>query len=200
MYHSKDNNRSKMSTQQLAGLIARMPGAEPPPDLTDAVMRRIQPKKVAPRQHWIRRLQTYWAMLPMQALGVGTAVALIVGGAILFYGSHGGRQVVPTGNAVSTAAKTQVVFMLDWPSARKVAVIGSFNQWNPEGYLMDRASSGEPWIIHLQLEKGKYNYAFLIDDQTVVPDPHSLWQQADGFGNLNSSIIVENGKQNANSI
>lgn len=191
------DSKEKKSTQYLSGMIARMPTVDPPCDLTEGVMQRVRPKKVKDRQRWMRRINTYVAMLTRPASGWAAAAALLVVGIVVFNIYYQGpRELLPNGDIISEAGKTQVIFVLDQPSAHKVAVIGSFNQWNPDGFLMHRESTGAPWMITLQLERGKHTYAFLIDDHTIVPDPHSLWQQDDGFGNLNSSIIVENGKQN----
>lgn len=202
MFKSENKKNARPDPRQLAGMIARMPTADPPADLTDAVMRRIQPKRVPPRQNLIRRIRIGWAMLPMQALAAGAVVALIFGAVLTIQGYRSNGQGAQTAQiaAVATEHKIQVSFRLDWPAAHQVALIGSFNQWDPDGYPMHRDATGEKWIIDLKLPQGKYTYAFLIDGQRVVADPHSLWQQDDGFGNVNSSIIVENGEQHANTI
>lgn len=191
----------RKTTQRIAGMIARMPTVDPPHDLTEGVMLRIQPKKRKAGQHWMHRISAYKAMFTGPASGWAAAAVLLVVGIVVFDGYHDAlRKLSSDGSSRSEALKTQVVFVLDRPTAQKVAVIGSFNQWNPNEFLMHRESTGSPWMITLQLEQGKHTYAFLIDDHTIEPDPHSLWQQDDGFGNLNSSIIVENGKQNENHI
>lgn len=197
MRESKPKEISQRDLKILAGRIARLPDVPPPPGLVDAIMGRIQPKKRPWWQNWLRRIQTPWAAIPLRAMPAAAALLLIVAGAALFVNSErGGLSSPPSGSA----GLKPVTFMLESPTARKVAVIGSFNHWNPEGYQMRRDTPEGPWRLQLELSQGRYAYAFLIDDQWLVPDPHSLLQQDDGFGNLNSALIVENGKPNANEI
>lgn len=194
---AKSKETSQAELKILAGRIARLADAPPPPGLVDAIMGRIQPKKRPWWQNWFRRIQTPWSAIPLRAVPVAVALLLLAGGAaFLFNSDQDGFLLTPSGSAAPKA----ITFVLESPTARKVAVIGSFNQWNPEGYQMQRDSPEGPWRLKLELSQGRYAYAFLIDDQWLVPDPHSLLQQDDGFGNLNSALIVENGKPNANEI
>jgi hypothetical protein len=194
---SKPTALSQEELKILAGRIARLPDAAPPSGLVDAIMGRIQPKKRRGWQHWLRRLQTPWAVIPLRAVPAAVALVLIAGSAAFFLKAHWSDAWLPSSG--STGPKP-ITFTLDWPTAHKVAVIGSFNQWNPEGSQMRRDTPEGPWRLKLELSQGRYAYAFLIDDQWLVPDPHSLLQQEDGFGNLNSALIVENGKSDANEI
>lgn len=190
------DDEMKEDSRRLAGLIARMPDDPPPPGITAAVMRRIQPKQISRRQKWTRRLLMAWPLLPVRAITAVAAVVLIVGSfaAKEFYA---GRKLPATGVTATDHGRMAVTLVLDWPAARKVTVIGSFNHWNPDGYQMHRNSAEAPWQLILELGQGKYQYAFVIDDQRVVPDPGALWLVDDGFGNRNSALIVENGRQNA---
>jgi hypothetical protein len=184
--------------RRLAGCIARMPDADPPPGLTDAVMRRIQPKKLSWSAKWLRHFQNPRVVLPSRVVPVGLAAALILCAVAFIKGYDNGRKPLISRRASSESGPKMVTFVLDWPSARSVSVIGSFNHWDPDGYQMHRDMPGAPWKLILKLQQGKYAYAFLIDGQRMVPDPLSLWHQKDGFGNQNSALIVENGRHNAN--
>jgi 1,4-alpha-glucan branching enzyme len=84
-----------------------------------------------------------------------------------------------------------VMFILDMPGASTVQVIGSFNRWRPEGFDMKRDEKRDLWVLPLQLDSGRYEYAFLVDDRIIVSDPVALVHQDDGFGNKNSILIVE---------
>ena len=83
-----------------------------------------------------------------------------------------------------------MVFTLSTPGASRVELIGSFNQWRP-GVLMTWDESRKIWIVSLSLQKGRYEYAFLVDGEKIVSDPKALINQDDGFGNKNSILIVE---------
>lgn len=189
----------------LASRIALLQDVAPPPDLTAAVMQRVKPKKPT----WRTRLRHKWRMAlaarPIRLVPVGVMMVLVAAAAFHFTGQldNQSEPVAVPSNAMTvhqTIAHRTVVFQLVNPMANDVAVIGTFNNWDPEGYRMHRADTDSPWVLSLDLAFGQYVYAFLIDDQWVVPDPQSLWQQDDGFGNLNSKLIVANGRANADDI
>ena len=52
--------------------------------------------------------------------------------------------------------------------------------------------AGGGWSIRVPLGRGRYEYAFLVNGRTVVPDPKALLFQDDGFGNSNSIINIGN--------
>lgn len=183
--------------RRLAGCIARMPDADPPPGLTEAVMGCIQPTKPSRSAKWLRRLRTPWTLQPLRVVPACLTVASIICAAAFIKGYDVGRKPSMSGKASSESGPRAVTFVLNWPSARSVSVVGTFNHWDPDGYRMHREAPGAPWKLILKLAQGKYAYAFLIDDQRLVADPRSLWHQEDGFGNQNSALIVENGRHNA---
>jgi 1,4-alpha-glucan branching enzyme len=77
------------------------------------------------------------------------------------------------------------------PGASRVELIGSFNQWRPGDFVMKWDESRKAWVVSLDLQKGRYEYAFLVDGVKVVPDPNALIYRDDDFGNKNSILIVE---------
>jgi hypothetical protein len=189
---------SKENLRYVAGLIARIQDVEPPSGLTEAVMRRISPKRLGWPQRVLRRMRTPFALMPTPVVSGAVAIALVAG---IVFGVKTFTDTPDTGFYGSGTAESgaeTITFVLEFPSAQKVAVIGSFNQWSPEGFQMRRDAPQAPWQLTLRLPRGQYTYAFLIDDRELVPDPRSLWHQADGFGNLNSTLIVANGKRHGN--
>ena len=48
------------------------------------------------------------------------------------------------------------------------------------------------WTLVLQLPAGRYEYAFVLDGQTIIPDPLAEFYEDDGFGNQNGVLIVGN--------
>ncbi|MDA8137760.1 MAG: hypothetical protein M0036_03825 [Desulfobacteraceae bacterium] len=191
---SPHNGEYKEDFRRLAGLIARLPDAEPPSGLSEAVMRRLKPKRVGWRRGWLRYLQSIWWSPALRAAAAGAALALIAGIVALAHWQPG---FLHNRGAAQDASPTAVTFFLNWPGARKVALVGSFNHWNPQGYQMHRDTPDAPWELVIELSKGSYHYAFIVDDQQMVPDPNALWSVDDGYGNLNSALIVEGDKQNA---
>jgi serine protease AprX len=73
--------------------------------------------------------------------------------------------------------------------ARRVAVIGGFNGWNPVGFELSSRSPGL-WQISLpQPAPGSYTYKFLVDDDWVH-DPENLSRVEDGYGGFSSILEV----------
>lgn len=67
-------------------------------------------------------------------------------------------------------SKGRVVFRYEDPDAEAVFLMGDFNDWDPEADPMERV--GQVWELALPLEKGRYEYAFLVDGEWVV-DPEN---------------------------
>lgn len=78
-------------------------------------------------------------------------------------------------------------FLHTHKSARKVAVVGTFNNWKPGLDVMDRTPEG--WELKIELTDGKHHYKFVVDD-TWITDPANPTQEYDVNGNINSVIIV----------
>lgn len=188
------------ATRHLTALIASLPDESPPADFTQSVMQQIRPKTMGfwKRIQW--RLLTPWALISLRPLPTAVAAALLAGLVIATqpYWIASQRQA-PV--AKMTHPQTKAVnFMLDWPSAEKVAVMGSFNHWQPEQFPMRRNPSDGTWQLTIDLEPGRHAYAFVIDGTRVISDPHALWEQEDGFGTRNSIITLENGYSDENRI
>ena len=173
---------------QITQWVRKMPDLEPPPNLLTSVMMSIQPKKI-PR---MRRL-TLWAkspktftFTPMRLAPV--AIALV---GILFISGHWiyrQRELQPFPSQAES--RIPVVFNLSIPEAQAVAVVGTFNGWKPRGYEMQFNPEKKVWSLTVRLPEGRYEYAFLVDGQRVLPDPESSLYQDDGFGNENSVMIL----------
>jgi hypothetical protein len=84
----------------------------------------------------------------------------------------------------------RVTLSLDNPDAARVAVIGSFNTWDPDATPMDK-NEGGVWEVTLFLSPGTYSYKFLIDGELKITDPASDNIEPDGFGGFNSILVVE---------
>lgn len=188
------------STDRLIGLLAALPDEAPPAGLAAGVMRRIQPLRLS---LWRRAL--HWMISPLtvvalRPLTVGAAALAVAG--LLWVATT--RHAAVDGPALPIAASRDqgrlVTFRLEWPEAQKVTVIGSFNHWRPDGHPMQRSLPDGAWQIGIQLPPGIHAYAFVVDDEKIVADPHSLWEQDDGFGHRNSMLSVDNGSDDADRI
>jgi len=79
--------------------------------------------------------------------------------------------------------------MVTAPSARTVAVTGSFNRWDATSDLLSGPDRSDRWTISLSLPPGRYEYLFVINGTEWTPDPLAP-SVDDGFGGQNSVLLV----------
>jgi hypothetical protein len=82
-----------------------------------------------------------------------------------------------------------ITFALSAPAAGRVALIGDFNDWNPDANPLQRRSS--QWSVTLKLKPGRYRYSFVVDGSSWQADPHTPVAE-DDFGTPTSVITVPN--------
>ena len=71
--------------------------------------------------------------------------------------------------------------------AMRVQLAGSFTNWEPRYDL--RQSAPGVWTITVPLTQGVHDYAFVVDGQQWVADPHEP-QIGDGFGGTNNRLAL----------
>jgi len=71
-------------------------------------------------------------------------------------------------------------------SAETVSVVGDFNNWDINSYKLVKQDS--KWVARLTLKPGRYQYMFVIDGKSWMPDPNAVEYVHDGFGNRNSVL------------
>ena len=87
------------------------------------------------------------------------------------------------------AVKPNHTFKLKgYVGAKKVKLVGSFNNWNDDGYTMARA--GDEWIINFYLKPGKYMHKFAVDGKLIIDPGNKLWEQNE-YGTGNSVLWIE---------
>lgn len=177
--------------RRIAGMIANLPDREPSGELIDSVMARIQPKKSSRLKVLWRRMSVPVALVPLRMVSAAASVALVLLVVILLADRGPEQASVGSLPRAENGSERTVVFTLNMPDASRVELIGSFNQWKPGDSVMTWDESRKAWILSLDLRKGRYEYAFLVDGEKVVPDPNALIYRDDGFGNKNSILIVE---------
>lgn len=87
-------------------------------------------------------------------------------------------------------ATRSVRFVLEADSARRVHVVGIFNDWDPDATPLTRDGSGL-WTVEVPLPPGRHEYAFLVDGLRWVPDADAPRAPEDDFGTHNSVILVQ---------
>ena len=82
-----------------------------------------------------------------------------------------------------------VRFVLYAPGASRVAVAGTFNQWDQTAAPLVPAGTNGVWTTTLALPVGQHQYAFVIDGRRWIADPAAPAVD-DGFGRRNSVVAV----------
>jgi 1,4-alpha-glucan branching enzyme len=93
------------------------------------------------------------------------------------------------------ASQTVTRFVLVAPGASSVHLTGDFLSWSREGIALDDPRGTGVWTADVPLQPGVYQYTFVIDGTEWVPDPRAVSQVDDGFGQVNSVVIVSGGSE-----
>ncbi|HXQ29772.1 MAG TPA: isoamylase early set domain-containing protein [Gemmatimonadales bacterium] len=88
-------------------------------------------------------------------------------------------------------APVYVRFVCYAPGAHRVALVGTFNRWDPEATPLAPSATPGVWAITVALPAGQHQYAFLLDGARWATDP-SAPAVSDGFGQRNSVVTVTN--------
>ena len=72
--------------------------------------------------------------------------------------------------------------------ARRVVLVGSFNNWDREATLMRGPGPDGAWTAELVLDTGVYQYKFLVNNEEWHSDPANLDRVPDGYGQFNSFV------------
>jgi hypothetical protein len=136
---------------------------------------------------------------PWTAVAAAVAVAVLGAGTALATLSWRGRVASPSESIaaarsnpgaipVAIADREVVRFELAAPQASRVALVGSFNEWNPVATPLTRDASGK-WVVAVQLPRGRHVYAFVVDGD-VTADPHAPRAADDELGSRNTVVLV----------
>jgi len=86
--------------------------------------------------------------------------------------------------------KGEVVFVCTLnPAAKKVSLVGDFNQWDPDAKRMVKVPKDGSFRARLALPPGRYEYKFVVDG-AWFNDPDAMEQVCNPFGTCNSVVAV----------
>jgi anti-sigma factor RsiW len=159
----------------LSRLESRLDGiddVEVPAGLTSAILAALPPHAYRPSP-WRRAI--VWGAAPVLALLLA-AVGFLAKDRFQIQGRLAAREVEVT---------------LSAPQAVSVAVVGDFNNWDPQRTRLVRSNHEGLWRARLKLVPGVYQYSFVLDGSAWVSDPLAKTLLSDGFGGKNSVIIVD---------
>ena len=80
--------------------------------------------------------------------------------------------------------------MLHAPSAKKVSVAGSFNNWNTKELTAKKDPKGN-WSAKVSLKPGRYEYKFFVDGNWTNDSCCSGGCVTNAFGSTNCIIEVK---------
>ena len=82
-----------------------------------------------------------------------------------------------------------VRFVFPAGTAATVAVVGSWNGWDPLAAPMTRGEEGV-FYTEIELPPGQYEYQFVVDGARWATDPSAPLAREDGFGQKNSVLTI----------
>jgi hypothetical protein len=147
-----------------------------------------------------RRTGAPWSRFPRLEMGSGRALALAA--SLMAAAFSGGvafaRGGVDTGrpragayatSSAATATDTVYVvrFILADPTARQVALVGSFNLWSEDAHPLEFNADGGVWTTSVRLPPGVHEYAYIVDGEHWIADPLTT-SMADPLG-IETSIL-----------
>lgn len=163
-----------------------------PAGMDEHVMRRIADLGLEPlpasagfdARRWFRALwavrETRLVWRPVYAFAA--MLVLLFGLASPWLIDRGG-----SAGAAGPDGRIYVQFSLHTGDASAVALAGSFNNWEPTVELQERAPG--LWTALVPIQPGVHDYAFIVDGEQWVPDPHAP-RVDDGFGGANSRLLL----------
>lgn len=172
--------------------------------LDDRIMDAVRAEPTHPRRAHVRRWTATRYTVRLSPLGALAAAAAIAG--VLLGGVWAGRrsaiQAAPgSGLATSIAAQAprtgsgdaavqSVRFEVAAPGAAQVALVGDFNDWNPAATPLRATRRNGVWSVTVPIAPGRHEYAFVVDGERWIPDPHAPRAAAADFGSANSVVTV----------
>lgn len=157
------------------------------PHLDTRVMAVVRRHAASPRYRAWRWLTA--PSVPPWVVGALAAAAIAL---VLIRSVPDGAPVVAV-PAPAAPESVYVKFVLFAADARRVALAGTFNRWDPATTPLTRAGAPGVWTVTVALPVGQHQYAFVVDGQQWIPDPAAP-SIDDGFGRKNSVVSVSAGQ------
>ena len=165
---------------RIAGELAKMPAPSPP------WRSRLARVFGRPRLDWGYRLATLVLLMGILA-GVWLLVARRSGTSPPVPGQKGAARLAGAARPPRGGKLVSVTFAFYAPKAQSVAVVGSFNDWDPKRGSMTRGRDGN-WTLQVKLPTGRYEYLFLVDGSRYEADPDAIELIPDGLGHQNAVL------------
>jgi hypothetical protein len=175
--------------------LASLRDVTPPPSLVPAIMRRVAEPAPPSLWRWLIRPRRF--ELRFSAVGLAGLAAV---GAMVVLALRLQPAPPPAGTvaaapgpaapglaAQAVAEVVQVRFVFFSPGAKKVSLVGDFNEWNAEGTTLEPVDAQGTFTATLPLRRGTHEYMFNVDGRWVT-DPAAAERRPDGFGRENGVL------------
>ena len=174
------------------GEVLRKPerfGDEFERDLVEAIRADRPIEQLEPRTRvfgptWWRTPVTV-RLSPLAGLALAASVAAAV--ALPSLATRSARPSASPAVAETVHDTVNVVRFVFVGEARSVSLVGDFNGWRAEATPLAQANGQSAWVVSLPLQRGRHEYAFIVDGKTWVADPFAP-ASADEF-DTHSSIV-----------
>jgi len=169
--------------------------------LDDRIMNAVRAEAASPRKHpahqWAATRYTI-RLSPLGALAAAAGIAAVLLGGIWAgrrsalnpIGDHALATSIATPPPHSTGDARTVRFEVAAPGAAQVALVGDFNDWNPAATPLRASRHNGVWSVTVPIAPGRHEYAFVVDGERWIPDPHAPRAAAADFGSANSVVTV----------
>ena len=88
----------------------------------------------------------------------------------------------------NSVKRKRIEFVLEFPKAEQVILMGDFNQWDPKKHPMSKDKKGV-WRKAVMIYPGRYEYRFWVDGEWFN-DPGNTLKCPNCFGSQNNVIEV----------
>jgi hypothetical protein len=173
--------------------LAALRDVQPPASLVARVMTQVAAPAAPTFWQWLRRPLRFELRISLVgALAVATGIGVA---SMLMFRVESRRiralaalaaPVVAGGDTAVVTAPVLVRFAFEAPGARRVAVAGSFNDWNQDALRQEVDRDGL-FVAMIPLPRGIHEYMFVVDGKWVA-DPMTSERRPDGFGRQNSLL------------
>ena len=96
----------------------------------------------------------------------------------------------PAADVDSDSRPVPKQFVLQNGSAKRVSLVGDFNNWNPAAAPLTRDPASGVWTTVVPIPPGRHVYGYMIDDSVLVLDPRAPKTKDPSLGVEGSVIIV----------
>lgn len=190
---NQERNRADKGLERIVAALKSPPPRDLPEDFADRVVATAL-RQTGRNPGWIGTLRGMLNFLVRPRQVVLRPVWQFAWGILLCAVSAGVTVWGIRGLSPSAGAEQAVLvrFALKAPGAHQVALVGDFNSWGVHETRLQDPEEGEVWHIVLPLKPGVYQYMFVVDGKTWMPDPLGNETVDDGFGHRNSLMKVVN--------